>query len=258
MRIPKLIFVLLLTATAFESAEGKELEYFDTKIDYWGEKPSPMKNEKVPSVVEQPKEKFPWKTYLDPKNKEFFKEGDYTPPEPFMEIARDPSDENIKNWFEFMKRKNELAARLEQKMQEYLARNEAPGLAAQIGARVARNDAAPRKQPISVALDPARFRIRMYFDSHCPHCRRMFGVLKRLKDEGFSVEALQVDSGPVSTEEKIVPIGKASLSELKGRGGSAVPFLLIADLKRKALLPGVEGYHDYEEVIALLKEASRG
>ena len=102
-----------------------------------------------------------------------------------MEIARDPSDENIKNWFEFQKKKNELSARLQLRMQEFLAKNEGPGLAAQIGSRVAATE--KRVERKLVAVDPARFRVRMYFDSNCPHCKRMFGVLKRLQNEGFQV-----------------------------------------------------------------------
>ncbi len=256
MGILSRLFALVILVAPLAS-EGRELQYFESKIDYWGDKESPVKAPKPESpigVEQTEKGKFPWKTYLDPKNKEFFKEGDYTPPEPFMEIARNPSDENIKNWFEFQKRKNELSARLQARMQEYLASNEGPGLATQIGTRVAAKEKVERQQ---VAVDPARFRIRMYFDSHCPHCKRMFGVLKRLQDAGYQVEALQVDDGPVPESEKIVPLGKADPNELKKHGASGVPFLLVADVKKKALLPKVEGYHEFEEMIELLRVASR-
>ena len=245
--------LVLISATA----AGSELQYFDQKIDYWNEGHAQVPPKEIPSPLAPEggeKGAFPWKTYLDPKNKEFFKEGDYTPPEPFMEVAKDPSDDNLKNWFEFMKKKNELAARLETRMQEYLAKQEQPGLAAQIATRVAKSEA---KAPAPVQADPSRFKIRMYFDSHCPHCRRMFSVLNRLQGDGYKIEALQVDSGPIPPDEDGVPRGKADLSELKSHGGSAVPFLLIADLKRKALLPGVQGFHDYAEVVAMLREASR-
>lgn len=248
------ILVLLLVSL---SAQASELQYFDQKIDYWneGKSSTPVKEVSSPIAAElDSKGGFPWKTYLDPKNKEFFKEGDYTPPEPFMEVAKNPSDDNLKNWFEFMRRKNELAARLETRMQEYLVKNqEQPALATQVAVRVAKNES-----KLPARIDPSRFRIRMYFDSHCPHCRRMFGVLKRLQDEGYKIEALQVDSDRVPPDENGVPIGKSNLSELKGHGGSAVPYLVIADLKRKALLPGIQGYHDFEEVMSLLREASRG
>ena len=243
-----LVFIFIPVAAM---AEG--LQYFDNKIDYWGN--GAEKHVEPSSEVEKQGEKFPWKTYLDPKNKEFFKEGDYTPPEPFMEVARNPSDNNIKSWFEFMQKKNELARRLQIKMQEYLARNQTPGSPVQIPQTIAVQEPTPPQS--NVRVDPARFHFRMYFESTCPHCRKMFSVLKRLKDEGFMVEALEVDNGPVPEAEKIVPIGKADPAELQKHGVKGVPFVLIADVKRQALLPAVEGYHDYEELVSLMKAASK-
>ena len=246
----KLFLILIFVPLC---AQAGSIQYFDNKIDYWDDQP---KDTTKPTTETEPQDgKFPWKTYMDPKNKEFFKEGDYTPPEPFMEVARNPSDDNIKNWFDFMQKKNELAQRLQTKMQEYLVKN-AQAQAPVVGAapKLVVADSKPVKP--SVRVDPARFHFRMYFESTCPHCRRMFSVLKRLKDEGFTVEALEVDSGPVPEEEKIVPIGKADPAELKQRGVKGVPFLLVADVKRQAVLPPVEGYHDYDEVISLLQSAS--
>ena len=248
-------FLILLFAPI--ALYASELQYFDQKIDYWNEGKAAVQIKEVPRPAATDSESrtgFPWKTYLDPKNKEFFKEGDYTPPEPFMEVAKDPSDENLKNWFEFMRRKNELAARLETRMQEYLTKNQVqPVMVSPVPALTSVSVA---KAPLT--LDPARFRVRMYFDSHCPHCRRMFGVLKELQNKGYKVEALQIDSDRVPPDEGGVPIEKANLSELKSHGGSAVPYLVIADLKRKVLLPGIQGFHDIEEVMSLLREASRG
>jgi thiol-disulfide isomerase/thioredoxin len=227
---------------------ASDLKYFDSKIDFWGDRESTVKTDSTSSG------EFPWKTYLDPKNKEFFKEGDYTPPEPFMEIARNPTDENIQSWFEFTQKKNELAKRLEARMQEYLAKNETSNPESQMKAPLT---AASKPKTLSVKVDPARFKIRMYFESTCPHCRKMFVVLKQLQDNGFKVEALEVDSGPVPDIEKMVPIGKADPQELKKHGIKGVPFLLIADLKREALLPAIEGYHDFEEVMGLIKVSSQ-
>ncbi len=249
------------------AAIAKELQYFENKIDFWGENTSTSQGANAPpttTVERNEKAPFPWKNYLDPKNKEFFKEGDYTPPEPFMEIARDPSDENLKNWFEFMKKKNELAARLQSRMQEYLSKTDGPKLAEAINtlptSEKPTDNMKTEQQPVAQqpsVVDPSRFRIRMYFDSHCPHCKRMFAVIKRLHDEGFQVEALQVDDGAVPEIEKVVPMGKADLTDLKKHDASGVPFMLVADMKRKVLLPKIEGYHEYEEVTALLRAASR-
>ena len=252
MSTANLFLVIFFSSVVF--AEDR-LQYFESKIDFWGDKKPEISTS---ATVERPKEKeegkFPWKAYLDPKNKEFFKEGDYTPPEPFMEVARNPTDENIKQWFELMQKKNELQTRLQARMQEYMAKNNS--LKSPIESLVERPPAPIKKGP-EATLEPSRFKVRMYFESTCPHCRRMFGVLKSLQDDGFEVEALQIDSGPVPMEEKVVPIGRAQASEIKKHGINGVPFLLIADLKRKALLPSIQGYHALQEVKALLKEASR-
>ncbi len=252
MEILKIIFVLF--SSSFSQAGT--IQYFDSKIDFWNEKPSSKETSATPSnVTEKSDGKFPWKTYQDPKNKEFFKEGDYTPPEPFMEIARNPTDDNIKQWFELMKTKNELQANLQLRMQEYMAKN---GEMNSIPVKEPQPRVPlPQKTKSSTApLDTTRFRVRMYFESTCPHCKRMFGVLKRLQDNGYEVEALQVDGGPVPSSEKIVPIGKAEPDDLKKHGIKGVPYLLIADTKRKALLPAIEGYHDFGEVMQLLKAAN--
>ena len=64
------------------------------------------------------------KPYLNPKTtedlKEVFREGNHTPPEPLIEVAKNPTDENIKNWFELVKKKNQFIARLHKKMSDYL------------------------------------------------------------------------------------------------------------------------------------------
>ncbi|MGE3759544.1 MAG: hypothetical protein AB7H97_17395, partial [Pseudobdellovibrionaceae bacterium] len=86
-------FILGLIAIS-DATNAKELQYFDEKINFWDE-PSKKGDERTETSTVKGSEKegnFPWKTYLDPKNKEFFSEGDYTPPEPFMEVARNPTD----------------------------------------------------------------------------------------------------------------------------------------------------------------------
>lgn len=252
--MPTVSLILAITISSVVFAADK-LQYFDSKINFWDDKKTDSTSA-VPTekVKEKDDGKFPWKTYLDPKNKEFFKEGDYTPPEPFMEVARNPTDENIKQWFELMEKKNELQTRLQARMQEYMAKNNSIKLPVE---NVSEKPAAPQKKASEIILEPSRFKIRMYFESTCPHCRRMFGVLKNLQDEGFQVEALQVDNGLVPMEEKVVPIGKAEAAEIKKHGINGVPFLLIADQKRKTLLPAVQGYHGLQEIKSLLKEASR-
>ena len=250
MAILKTVLFLLLSSFA----QADNLEYFDSKIDFWGDKQVPRDaSKKEPSLTDKQDGKFPWKTFLDPKNKEFFKEGDYTPPEPFMEVARNPTDVNIKQWFELMKKKNDLQTKLQERMAEYLAKNGGVNIPTNI---TAAPPVQPKVKKQNIAFDTSRFRLRMYFESTCPHCRRMFQVLKKLQEDGFHVEALQVDGGPVPEAEKIVPISRADPSDLKKHGIKGVPFILIADTKRKALLPAIEGYHDFDEIRRLLKAAN--
>ena len=79
-----------------------DFKYFeDSKLHFWPEQIPINQSEAAPKTAET----FQWKKYLDPKNEEFFKEGDYTPPAPFIEIARNPTDANIRNWFKYLETK---------------------------------------------------------------------------------------------------------------------------------------------------------
>lgn len=231
------------------------MDYFDEPINFWKEqsvgKPATApKSESTPKAeqVETKKSDFDWKTYLDPKHDEFFREGDYTPPKPFMEVARNPSDENLKNWFEYMRMKNELATRLQTRMQEYAGQPAPLPQAPMIAKRAS--------APASLKVDPKRFRFRMYFDSHCPHCKRMFETLERLEADGFDVEALQVDSGPLLKRSGTVQIERATPGDVKKHNIESIPHVIVADLKREALLPAIKGYQSYEDVIQLLREVN--
>lgn len=248
MKILKVILISFFSSVV----HAEKIQYFESKIDFWGDKATSKGVLIEPNKqIEKSDDKFPWKTYLDPKNKEFFKEGDYTPPEPFMEVARNPTDENIKQWLDLMKKKNELQATLQTRMQEYMAKNNL----VQVQQTVTNEKSL--KINLDTSVDPSRFKLRMYFESTCPHCKRMFQVLKKLQNDGFQIEALQVDRGPVQESEKVLPILQADPEDLKKHGIKGVPFLLIADSKKKILLPPIEGYHDQEEILRLLKAASR-
>ena len=80
------------------------------------ETPLEPRERKVKKKKKEKKKSFKWSNYLDPKNDEFFKEGSYTPPKPFMELARNPSDKNIGNWIAYNKKKNALNQRLQLRM----------------------------------------------------------------------------------------------------------------------------------------------
>lgn len=228
---------------------AKEINFFDLEIDFWSNAKKNVAGNKVEDKLQDAK--FPWKNYLDPKNKEFFKEGDYTPPEPFMEVARNPTNENLKNWFELMQKKNEIQTRLQKRMAEYMALQqkdiipEAPKLKG------------PKSPSYSRPVDPVRFRFRMFFDSQCPHCKKMFLTLEQFQQKGFMVEALQVDSKKFDTSFTTINIVKASAEDIKKNKIESVPYVLIADTSKKILLSPITGYHDYNEVNQMLLEISQ-
>jgi hypothetical protein len=242
-------FVLTCAALGQE----RSFSYFgSSELDYWNNgKTAPVEAPRATITSSDTKDAFSWKKYLDPRNKEFFREGDYTPPEPFMEIVRNPSDENLKLWFQYIEKKNDLSARLQTRMAEYLRGAQSGSLPAE-----AKTDLEQRAQKVASQskslLDTKRFRFRMYFDSTCPHCRRMFDTLGELARLGFFVEARQIDTGPLTGFRVTVPVERATAPELKARSISSVPLLLAGDLERKVVLK-MTGYKSPNEVIQAIR-----
>ena len=123
------ICVLIFNSPALaDSSAVGEVQYFkNPEIDFWKKDEAAQNStikdhqEKRPTAptIANNKSGFAWNKYLSPSNDEFFKEGDYTPPAPFMEIARNPSDENIENWFRYLETKNELLRNLQEKLTQY-------------------------------------------------------------------------------------------------------------------------------------------
>lgn len=224
-------------------ARGEDIRFFESGVEFW-KKPASK-------VVSQPQQlpaetKFSWATYLDPKNDEFFREGDYLPPRPFMEIVRNPSDENLALWFRYIEQKNSLSTRLSARMQEFINSGRAPGdtsvqeiVAPTVATRKAHN------------VEPTRFRFRLYFDSSCPHCQKMLDSLAELHQMGFFVEARQIDAGPAPTVP--YPLARAGPQEVEERKITAVPLLLIADAT-KGILLRVNGFVPAPEVLTRLSQ----
>ncbi len=230
--------------------DSRAMDYFSKPIDYWkGDqatrtaKPSPAKETPRPKKAK----KFDWQTYSSPKNDEFFKEGDYTPPKPFMELARNPTDENIKRWFEMIETKNMLMENLQNRMAEYLQKSET---------KLTREEKSlfESKQVSSKAgaQEFKRFRFRLYFDSKCPHCQQMIKTAKELQDLGYYVEVRQIDK---RQPEFLVPfpIVAATENELKERAITSWPVLFVADVS-KQLIYRINGYFPTAEVLATLSK----
>lgn len=224
---------------------AETMAFFGSAIDYWAY-PGGGEMAKDQPEPEDKRSAFPWEKYLDPKNDEFFKEGNYVPPEPFMELARNPSHENIRHWFSYIEKKNEVAKRLQQRLQAYATKSH-PHIV--LPEKEVKEGRAVQAESIQ---DPRRFRFRLYFDSHCPHCERMMATMESLKNMGFAVELRQVDDGNLrATRMPAIPV-KASRKEVSDQRVPAVPFLLIADLEKKTVYR-LSGFQTVDEILGKLK-----
>lgn len=258
MKLPNIsglfLALVLLRSTA---ALADDVSFFEGGIDYWSEaKPlpaAPAQEKTAESPAERPA--FDWRRAMDPRNDEFFREGDYVPPAPFMEVARNPSDENIQMWNAYIARKNELAARLQRRLQEYSAEH---GEVVPVGAGIAPPIPAleVKAAHVEIPADPKRFQFRMYFDSECPHCQRMMGTLADLDGRGFVVEALQVDERPIRAQGLPFPVARASPEDVKRQGISSVPLLLVGDLSAKVVYK-MTGYKSTSDIFSEIATGSR-
>ena len=93
----------------------------------------------------------------------------------------------------------------------------------------------------------------MYFDSHCPHCKKMMGTLSTLSNLGFMVELRQVDADTKIRAEIPFPVVSATRDDLKKFQVEGVPLLLIGNLK-KGTVARVQGYQSAEDVLKVLRE----
>ena len=82
---------------------GARGEMFDSPINYFEKdkvEEKKQKPEKETKTLQKDKfhknqKKFNWNLYLNENSDEFFKEGNYIPPAPFMEALRRPTRKNI-------------------------------------------------------------------------------------------------------------------------------------------------------------------
>lgn len=219
-------------------------DYFGNRIDYWGsEKPSTEANS--PQSKPKGNSKFDWDTYSNPENPEFFKEGNHVPPEPFMELARNPTDENIKNWMEMIETKNKLMKRLHSHMADYIKRNGDKLKPEEKSVLIGKTNEIPQ-----VPADVNRFRFRLYFDSSCPHCERMMVTIKDLQGMGYYVEARQIDRRKPTYP---IPVAStlASEQEVKARKIQSWPVLFVGDTA-KQLVYRIQGYQDTQTILGVL------
>lgn len=260
--------VFLCSCLGNGTSAWADFQYFnESGIDFWKKsqpkvqtpknqtiKPSTTSAENSLTLKEPSPSAFPWKKYLDPKNDDFFREGEYLPPAPFMEIARNPSDENIENWFKYLEAKNEITRRLQTKLTDYAAKHaNKPSEALTEAALQKAIKSIPETQNLN--SDAKRFRLRLYFDSKCPHCERMIETLKGLSKKGFYIELRQVDQDYQVRSRIPFPVASANKTELKQYQIESVPVLLVGDLKAKTYFK-IQGYQDEQNVLTALSDFS--
>jgi hypothetical protein len=246
----------LLFAAALRASTATAFSYFEYEIDYWKQKPTeptPKTNaaddREKDAKPSPPSSSFDWKKHTDPKNDEFFREGDYVPPAPFMELVRNPTDENIKNWFEFIGKKNELSKRLNQRIQEYAAQSGA-GLDGNARSIVqVQSTKEPASQP-----DYSRYRFRLYFHSGCPHCKRMMQSMTDLQARGYFVEIVQIDDNAQATRGLPFPVRRSEPGELESKDIRSWPVLLVGDLQKKVVYR-INGYQTTTDILNSIRRS---
>lgn len=219
--------------------------YFDNLIDYWNKEDLKTHTQPAVSKSEESspaKPAFDWEKYQNPQNKEFFKEGDYTPPEAFMELAREPTDENIKNWFATVEAKNRIITTLHDRIAAYVKKN---GNKLQPESREALIRQVKRFE--IPKTDIKRFRFRLYFESTCPHCQKMIATMIDLQNQGYYVEVHQIDKERPQFPVPF-PLIPASPLELKEKKINSWPVLFVADTEKK-LIYRINGYLSFEDVL---------
>ena len=240
-----LILALLTSALAGERVDA--FEYYSEPIDYWGSGTKDIKADDSKNSTSKAKPKdFSWKKTLDPMDEslEFFREGNHLPPRAYIEMAREPTDDNIKNWFKLMQMKNSLSLRLESRMQAYFRKHQIP----QQLSLVSDSGASAEKSPIK----PERYRLRLYFHSKCSHCKRMIDTAKELGKKGFYLDLRQVDADTKIRANLPFPVQRATERELKEKQITSWPVLLVADFTTK-LIYRINGYQNAASIINTLR-----
>lgn len=239
MKIAFSIFSLLLLAL-IEPCLAEEFQFFDKGIDYWGEenpKEAPRKREAVGSGR---KKSFDWDKYMDPENDEFFKEGNYTPPAPFMEFYRRPTKENTLKWDAYIKKRNQIHKRALLAAKKYLPQVASPSINREFMAKSSGKN-------LGIEVFKGKWLV-FYFDKNCPHCSAMYPTINRLAMSGVNVQAVRLDPGKGIIEGLNIPWQKVKPDEKKKMKIGVTPTLLVIDDANRKVTR-IEGNRSIQEII---------
>lgn len=213
-KVKYLIFLLSLGSQAFAGVFSEGVKFFDEGNS--SPKVSPEKQTERPKA-----QKFNWNDQLDVEKDQFFKEGDYTPPAPFVEALRRPTKENILNFEKWQAMRNMLLQRYETARAQY----------------VRENGVSTSKSPVATSdvneADIEKYRYVFYFESTCPSCHAMFQTINEMAQRGVYIEAVRLDKTENEVKGLDLPWSFAKPEELKKLNLKAVPVLVAIDDKTK-------------------------
>lgn len=215
-----------------------QAEYFGEKIEYF--KDSSQKPVESKINQQRKENKFDWNKYLDEKNDEFFKEGDYTPPAPFLEAMRRPTKQNILLFEKWHEKKNFLLKRFNDKRAEIL------------GKPVLKEEKTNYNEVLPILKE---FTFVFYFDSMCSSCRGMFEVVNELTRLGVFIETVRVDSLETEVQGLSIPWVRANKKEIEQLKLTAVPMLLAfqKSSKKAFKIVGKKSVFEISEILNFKK-----
>lgn len=238
------VVIIVILFLSGNSAYG--ITYYSSGIDFWKDNDQKSDDNSPKEKESQSDARF-WKKQSDPRNDDFFKEGNYLPPKPFLRVIRNPSDQNIREWKSFNEKRSKLFGMLVQRMTEYEKKHDST-------LSTEEKEVFRKKIKAVPTLDPNRdrFVFRYYFDSRCPHCKKMFDTIRALQQAGYYVDSRRVDSSNINLSSIPVRFQQATAEELKDHKINSVPVLLVADTKRQRQFR-INGYQTHSKVIEVLR-----
>lgn len=167
----------------------------------------------------------------------------------FMEVARRPTDENIKNWMEYIQKNNDVQRKFMIALNKYRQKNEIAPKSEQILDQ-------KMNELKQIDLGNTKVSVTTYFLTSCPACKKMFKTLDQLQRQGLYVEAIQIDTDKNLKTGVTVPVYKANDEERKGliSAGMGVPYSIIR-VGKKAI--PLNGYQTVSSIISAIQNQQR-
>ena len=200
-------------------------------FDYWGEatpveevepaKPAPQ------AVREYDALPFDWAAYADPSDPRFWDDGgDYQPPRPLLELARNPTPENAARYREWMEAKAALSTELHS-----LIWGEAP-----------------QTKKVRPSVIWGQVRVIYVYSATCGHCKRSAPTVAALREIGARVVTMYTDA-PSPEYPNSLPYEGAIAQALPVVG---TPTWVLEVEGRRALVQGYAPIERLEEQIQTL------